>query len=153
MKKILGNKKLLIIIILVPVIAAVVLKMFVLKPPPPDEKKLAKTPGPVYALSEPFVVNLKADGGTPHFAKLGIALRVSELSAAMVPPAEGAEGAAMEEEPEIRDIVIATVSKLTPERLLSARGRTEVKHAIRRRVNEDMELKITDVYYTEFAVQ
>ncbi len=151
--KLLKNKKILIGLILVIVVGLVVVKMFVLAPPPPDKKQLAKTPGPVYTLADPFVVNLKQEGSTPHFAKIGVALRLSKLSAGLVPKAAGAEAAEMEGEAEVRDIVITAISSMPPSALLAPSGRVKVKHQIIRRVNEDTDIKITDVYYTEFAVQ
>lgn len=121
--------------------------------PPPDEKKLAKAPGPVYTMAEPFVVNL-ADAGEPHFAKVGVAMRLSELSAPLLLPGEGAEATpTVEDEAELRDIVIATIQGRRVAELSRAAGRAAVKRRIIARVNKETELKIVDVYYTEFAVQ
>ena len=74
------KKKLMIIGPVVLLIALLAVKMVVLKPPPPDEEKLAKEPGITYTIKDPFVVNLADGGGTPHFAKVGVALRFSKLS-------------------------------------------------------------------------
>ena len=52
-------------------------KTILLAPAPVDEKKLAAEPGAVYTMSTPFVVNLADGDSTPHFAKVGVALRFS----------------------------------------------------------------------------
>jgi flagellar FliL protein len=153
--KLLKNKKILIPLVLLIVVAAVGAKMFLLAPPPQNKKKLAKEPGPIYTLSDPFVVNLADSGGTPHFAKVGIALRVSKLSASMVPTAaEGATPPKMEADPEIRDIVIAALKKRTSVQLSTGRGAALVKHDIVSDINREVkDLKVVAVYYTDFAVQ
>ncbi len=145
-------KKIVIIAVPVVLVLAVVGFLFLKpKPPPPDEKALAKEPGPIHTLVDPFVVNL-ADTEARHFAKVGIALQVSKLSAGLV-PAHAKEPVPLEEEPEIRDIVIATLQDKTSEELGTRRGRTEVKETIVTQVNKHTEVKIVDVYFTEFAVQ
>lgn len=136
-------------------VLAVAAKMFLLPgAPPPDEKALAKEPGPTYTMAEPFVVNL-TDGSTPHFAKVGVALRLSKLNAALLPAGHGAaaEPVVLEEDPELRDIVIETLQSYSSEELSGPHGREEVKREIIKAVNKETELKILDVYYTEFAVQ
>ena len=147
------KKKLMIIGPVLLLVLAVAAKMFLLAPAPVDEKALAKKPGPVYTMAEPFVVNLADADGTPHFAKVGIAMRFSELSAAEIVPAKGEKPAEVEIDSELRDIVIATLQSHTSAQLGSADGRDSVKKAIVARVNKQTELKILDVYYTEFAVQ
>ena len=135
-------------------VLAVAAKMFLMPAaPPPDEKALAKEPGPIYTMAEPFVVNLADGADSPHFAKVGIALRFSMLSAAEVPPAEGPEPVLIEADPELRDIVIRTLQQHSSEELSHAKGREEVKKEIVKEVNKHTDLKILDVYYTEFAVQ
>jgi len=103
-------------------------------------------------MAEPFVVNLTG-GDSPHFAKVGIALRFSMLSAAEILPPEGTNPAEVEADAELRDIIIATLQRRTSEELSHEEGRTEVKKEIVREVNKETDLKILDVYYTEFAVQ
>ena len=135
-------------------VLAVVAKMFLLPAaPPPDEKALAKEPGPIYTMAEPFVVNLADGSDSPHFAKVGVALRFSVLSAGEILPAKGTEPAHVEADSELRDIVIATLQKYSSEELSHDNGRAEVKAEIVKEVNKETDLKILDVYYTEFAVQ
>jgi len=144
-----------IVIIAVPVVLVLAVAGFLfLKPkaPPPDEAALAKEPGPIYTLVDPFIVNL-ADRDARHFAKVGVALQVSKLSASLVPAHAGKDPVKIEEDAEIRDIVIATLQERTSDDLAGRRGRDEVKDEIVRQVNRRTELKITEVYFTEFAVQ
>ena len=146
------NKKIMIIAVVVLLVGAFAAKTILLKPTPPDPKALAKEPGPIYAMKDPFVVNL-ADGSNDHFAKVGVALRLSMLSAPDLAPAKGTNPASMEADPELRDIVITELQKHTSADLGTPTGRDEVKQQILATVNKETDIKITDVYYTEFAVQ
>jgi flagellar FliL protein len=147
------KKKLMIIGPVVLLAALFAVKTFVLAPPPQDEKKLAKEPGITYTMPEPFVVNLADGGGTPHFAKVGVALRFSKLSEGEVVKGEGDKPDTVEEAAELRDIVISTLQSKTSAQLSTADGRDLVKKGIVERVNKHTDYKIVDVYYTEFAVQ
>ena len=147
------KKKLIIVGVVVLLVGLVAVKMVVLKPPPPDEKKLAKEPGITYTMADPFVVNLADGGGTPHFAKVGVALRFSKWSEGEVVKGEGDTPDTVEEAAELRDIVISTLQSKTSGQLSTADGRDSVKKAIVERVNKHTDYKIVDVYYTEFAVQ
>src|SRR5690606_30794759 len=66
-----------------------------------DEAALAKEPGPVYAMDEAFVVNLADRGDVPHFAKVGVALRFSQLSAGEITPAAGDTPASVEDDAQL----------------------------------------------------
>ena len=144
-----------IVIIAVPVLLVIAAAGFLFLrpgPPPPDEAALAREPGPIYTMAEPFVVNL-ADRGARHFAKVGVALQVSKLSAGRVPAAHGSDPVKIEEDPLVRDIVIAALQERTATALSTRRGRDAVKRTIVAQVNKRTELKIIEVYFTEFAVQ
>ena len=147
------KKKLLIAGPVLLLVLAVAAKMFLLAPAPVDEEALAKEPGPIYTLAEPFVVNLSDGGDAPHFAKVGVAMRLSQLSAAEIPPGESAEPVVIEADPELRDIVIATLQRHSSHQLSQPKGRADVKRQIVEAVNKETDLTILDVYYTEFAVQ
>lgn len=134
-------------------IAAAVVKLVLLAPAPVDEQALSKEPGPVYALSEPFVVNLRDRGEHRRFAKVGLALRLSKLSADHVEPAAGDAPAWVEEDPELRDIVIRELQARSARQLATPEGRASLKKAIVQKINAETDLAILDVYYTEFAVQ
>jgi flagellar protein FliL len=123
------------------------------KSAPVNDKKLMKQAGPVYTLVEPFVVNL-ADAGDRRYAKVGLALQVSKFSAGKIPAAEpGVLATKIEQEPALRDIVISTLQDRTAAKLGTTAGRDDVKATIVSRINAETELRILDVYYTEFAVQ
>ena len=149
------KKKLMIIgLVVLLIVGLLAVKTIVLKPPPSDEEKLAKEPGIIYTIKDPFVVNLADGGGTPHFAKVGVALRFSKLSEGEVTKGEGDTPDSVEEASELRDIVISTLqSKHELRASDSADGRETVKKSIVARVNKQTDYKIVDVYYTEFAVQ
>ena len=151
------KKKLMIIgpVALLLIVAVAYMMVLKPKPPPPDEAELKKAPGPVVTLPDPFVVNLADSGGVPHYAKVGVALRFSEYSAAYAPPEDKKKdgGSGLKQEPEVRDVVIATLQNQTSSSLGSPTGRKKVKKQIVKGVNKSTDLYIIDVYYTEFAVQ
>ena len=148
------KKKLMIAVpVLLLLLVAVGAKMTVLAPAAPDEAALAKEPGAVYTMSTPFTVNLADSGETPHFAKVGVALRFSKLSEAEIIPGKAGEPAEVEIDSELRDIVIATLQSKTTGQLSSPAGRADVKRQIVGKVNKQTDLTVLDVYYTEFAVQ
>ncbi|CAN0586493.1 unnamed protein product, partial [Laminaria digitata] len=109
--------------------------------------------GPVASLNEQFIVNLADDPAAPRFVKMGVAVRLAESSAALYTPAKGATPGALQDEPQVRDIIISTVQSRTAAALNSERGRTAMKRELIRRINKETELRILDVYYTDFAVQ
>ncbi len=147
------KKKLLIIGLPVLLVGLFMAKTIFLAPAPPDPKKLAAEPGAVYTMATPFVVNLADGDGTPHFAKVGVALRFSKLSEGEIPPPKGEKAPEVEADSELRDIVISTLQSQTSGGLDTPTGRAKVKKLIVSRVNKQTDIKITDVYYTEFAVQ
>lgn len=112
-----------------------------------------KTPGPVAPLNEQFIVNLADSPTAPRFVKMGIAVRLAESSAALYTPAKGTTPGALQDEPQVRDIIISTVQSRTAAALSTHRGRGEMKKELVRRINRETELRILDVYYTDFAVQ
>lgn len=152
----LKNKKILIpgVVVLLLALAGGYWLMFMQSAPVPSDQELAKTPGPIYEMPEPFVVNLA--GGGESFAKIGVALHVSELSAGEVPAADhsaSAEPTPIHDDPIIRDIVIAEAQKVSAGELGSENGRAALKSRIKKRVNHETHTHITDVYWTEFAIQ
>lgn len=149
------KKKLLIAGPVLLLVLGVAAKMFLLAPAPVDEEALKKEPGPIYTMAEPFVVNLADGGGTPHFAKVGVALRLSKADEHVLAAGHGGgtEPVVIEEDPELRDIVIATLQEHSSTELSAEKGRASVKKRIIHDVNHHTELTVLDVYYTEFAVQ
>lgn len=112
-----------------------------------------KTPGPVATLNEQFIVNLADGPSIPRFVKMGVALRLAESSAGLYTPGKGTTPGALQDEPQVRDIVISTVQSRTAATLSTERGRTLMKRELVRRLNKETELRVLDIYYTDFAVQ
>lgn len=136
--------------VLLVVIAAA---FFFLKPSAPAKAgNPAKEPGPVYTMTDPFVVNL-ADRSEPHLAKVGVAMQLSKASAGLLPGGHSKEPPKLEMDAELRDIVISALQSHTAAQLSTPAGRLAVKKQIVADVNKHTEVKILDVYYTEFAVQ
>ena len=105
-------------------------------------------------MATPFVVNLADGDGTPHFAKVGVALRFSKLSEGEIPPRQGREGRPRwRPTPSCATSSSRRSSPSTSGDLDTPTGREKVKKLIVARVNKQTDIKITDVYYTEFAVQ
>jgi len=108
---VLSNRRPLLFIVPVLVVLAVGAGWFFLIQGSASEKseaELMQEPGPVYELSEAFVVNLNDQ--EVHYAKIGVALRVSKASADAVPEqAEGAQPAPIEDDAQIRDIAITEI--------------------------------------------
>lgn len=145
-----------IVLILVPVVVILLLAggwMFMRGGSGDDPAAAATREGPVYEFTDPFVVNLSSGADTPRFVRAGIALRLSEASAGEFTPAAGQTLAQLTDSPQVRDIIISALSSRTAAQLGTESGRTSVKKDIVKRVNADTDLKILDVYYTEFAVQ
>ena len=147
------KKKLMIGLPVLLLVALFVAKTIFLAPTPPDPKKLAVEPGAVYTMATPFVVNLADQDSSPHFAKVGVALRFSKLSEGLITPPKGDKPAQVAVDSELRDIVIGTLQGHSSSDLDTPAGRERVKKQILTKVNKQTDLKITDVYYTEFAVQ
>lgn len=146
-------KKLLLIVVPVLLVAFAAGGWFALKPAPDDPEKAKRTPGATFVLGEPFVVNLADTGRMPHFAKVGISLRLSEAAEPEVTPATGQAPASITDEPQVRDIIIDVLQTRTSVQLKRRAERQKVKRQIVAAVNKHTVLHIHDVYFTEFAVQ
>ncbi len=146
-------KKTLLILIPVLVVLAVAGGWVVMRGDTAPDPAAATREGPVYEFADPFVVNLADGAAAPRFARAGIALRLSEASAGEYTPAAGAVPAQLTDSAQVRDIIIAALSARSAADLETQAGRNAVKKDIVRRTNADTDLKILDVYYTEFAVQ
>lgn len=146
-------KKLLLIIIPVLLVALGAGGWLVLKPAPEDPEKAKSTPGITYVLAEPFVVNLADTGRMPHFAKVGISLRLSKSSEKDVVAAAGQTPGSITDEPQVRDIIIDVLQVRTSTQLKKRAERQAMKKQMVAAVNKHTVLTILDVYFTEFAVQ
>jgi flagellar basal body-associated protein FliL len=114
-------------------------------------KLLAK--GPTVKLVDEFVVNLAGDG-LAHYAKFTVAMQVDEGTPMEVAGGHGAgDGPALEEESEVRDIIIDSASGFNAEELAGAEGREELKHAIAKTITKRTQTIPLEVFFTSFAVQ
>jgi flagellar protein FliL len=127
---------------------------FVLAKPAPEPHHKIK--GEVYVLPKDFLINLS--GG--RFAKLGVALVLAEgFSAA--PAAGGHEAAAappegygtLPQEPVVRSIVTDELTDAPASKLTSAAGREKLQKLILRRLENQTDVKVDDVLFTDVAVQ
>ena len=104
-------------------------------------------------LEKEFLVNLD-DPSLRHFAKFEVAMMVDSETPLAAAGAHGAEaGPAIEQEAEVRDIIIDTASGFRAEELATANGREELKKLIAERVPEHTTTLPLHVFFTSFAVQ
>jgi flagellar FliL protein len=110
--------------------------------------------GPVVSAGDPFVVNL-SDPGLAHFAKFSVSLLVDSGTPMAKAAAEAATTApALEEAPEVRDLIIDAVSSHSASELSTAEGRDVLKKQIIASIDKSTEKTIAlDVYITDFAIQ
>jgi flagellar basal body-associated protein FliL len=125
---------------------------FVLAKPAAEAKP--KVDGQVYVLPRDFLINL-SDG---RFVKLDVAL-VLDKSAL---PAAGAEAAgatppegygALPQEAVVRDIVNNTVMDVSGNKLISRKGRAQLKKRILKTILKSTDVKAKEVLFTDVAVQ
>jgi len=120
-----------------------------------DKKKRMKDKieGPVVSLGDSFVVNL-ADPGGLAFAKLDVSLQVDATTPIEV-AAEGSEtGPTLEEQTEIRDLVISVIHSHSSSELSTEGGRNQAKEEIIKTINEDTRHTVVlEVYFPSFAIQ
>jgi flagellar protein FliL len=118
------------------------------------QRKKDKIDGPVVSLGDPFVVNL-ADPGLTAYTKFSVSLKVDKGTPMEAAGAHGATAApALEEQTEIRDVVIAVISARTSEELKSAEGREAAKEELMDTINKDVPKTLAlEVFFTDFAIQ
>ena len=109
--------------------------------------------GPVVSIGDAFVVNL-ADPGGLAFAKLDVSLMVDTVTP-IEAAAEGSEtGPKLEEQTEIRDLVIDVVNAHSASELSTAEGREQAKQEIIKAINEKTRLTVAlEVFFPSFAIQ
>ena len=143
--------------IIIPVLLLLVLggvyKFVIAKPAVVPKPKIA---GTVYVLPKEFLVNL-AEG---RFAKLGVGLvlGVHEESIALaakdkeaVKPPEGF--GPLPQEAVIRDIVTDVLTDRSAGSLISRTGRERLKKSIIETIDKRTDVHVTDVLFTDVAVQ
>jgi flagellar basal body-associated protein FliL len=107
--------------------------------------------GPIVTLGDDFVVNL---GGLAHFAKFDIAMKVDKETKLAAAAAESTSAdPTLEDQAQIRDIVIADTSAYSATQLASMSGKNKLKERIMTDVASKTNTVALDVYFTGFAIQ
>ena len=107
--------------------------------------------GPIVTLGDDFVVNL---GGLAHFAKFNVSLKVDKQTMVAPPATSSTTGdPVLEDQAQIRDIVIADTSSYSAAQLASISGKTKLKERIMTDVATKTNTVALDVYFTGFAIQ
>jgi flagellar basal body-associated protein FliL len=139
-----SKKKLLAIPILVLLVAGVGYKMFLAPKPEPPKLKIE---GAVVPLEKEFVVNLEEG----HYGKVSVALVVEHQASG------GGHGAAEEivlpQEPVIRAIITDHLTGLTTEDLTDRTKRGTVIHDILESIEKGTDEHVSEVLFTDLAVQ
>jgi flagellar basal body-associated protein FliL len=107
--------------------------------------------GPIVPLGDDFVVNLE---GLAHFAKFDVSLKVDKATK-LLPAATGATDTdpTLDDQAQIRDIVIADASAYSAKQLASLGGKAKLKQEIMHDVSSRTNTVALDVYFTGFAIQ
>jgi len=121
-----------------------------LMPPKVVKPKIA---GEIYILPHQFTLNLK-DG---HYATLTVALELapgqSDGASADATPAAGAVVGTLPEEAVIRAIITNEVTNETSNALIDDSGRTALEKQILTDIKSETDVKVTQVFFTDVAVQ
>ena len=109
--------------------------------------------GPVVSLGDSFVVNLSDPGGLA-FAKADVSLKV-DAATPIEAAAEGSDvGPKLEEQTEIRDLVIDVLNSHSASELSTAEGRDQAKEEIIKAINDETRLTVVlEVFFPSFAIQ
>ena len=107
--------------------------------------------GPIVPLGDDFIVNLD---GIAHFAKFDVSLKVDKATAILPAPTTSTTGDPMlDDQAQIRDIVIADTSGYSAKQLASTSGKEKLKERIMSDVASKTNTVALDVYFTGFAIQ
>lgn len=144
-----SKKKKILIIAAVLVLGGGYVAKGMLMPPPKVHDKIA---GAIYILPGQFLVNL-TDG---RYGKLTVALvlgagQSTGAAAAGATPPDGF--GTLPEEPVVRDIITNILTDQSSSTLISPAGRDRLKHKILAGITSGTDVKVTDVLFTDVAVQ
>jgi flagellar FliL protein len=106
--------------------------------------------GPIVPLGDDVIVNLN---GLAHFAKFDVSLKVDKKTMLAAAGAEAAAAAALEDQAQIRDIIIADTSSYSAGQLATMGGKNKLKERIMTDVSKKTDTVALDVYFTGFAIQ
>ena len=106
---------------------------------------------------EPLLVNL-ADGGGNAYLRVGLTLRVADAASSGNEKAKEEKGAenksGKDDAAAVRDTALAVLGRQTSEGLLAVDGKDRLKAELKAAIVEhNPELKVTDLFFTEFLVQ
>jgi flagellar basal body-associated protein FliL len=143
--------------IVIPVVLLLVLggvyKFVIAKPAAEAKPKIA---GTVYVLPKEFLVNL-SEG---RFAKLGVGLVLSEHDESLAAAAKNKEAVKppegfgpLPQEAVIRDIVTDVLTDRSAGSLINRAGREKLKKSIIETIDKRTDVRVTDVLFTDVAVQ
>jgi flagellar basal body-associated protein FliL len=121
-----------------------------------DKKKRLKDAieGPIADLGDPFIVNL-ADANLGAFVKAQVSIMVDPQTPFAPKSADAASAApVLEENTQIRDIVIDVLSSYTSSDLATPEGRKKMKAQLINAINAGTQKTVClEVYLTFFAIQ
>ena len=146
-------KKKIIIVLVVVLLGGGYVAKGMLMPPKKTHDKIA---GTIYVLPKEFLVNL-ADG---RYGKLTVALNLAPGQSDGA--SAGGEGAGptqpegfgtLPEEPAIRDLITNILTDQTGTTLTTQHGRDRVKYRILLAIRKTTDVKVSDVWFTDVAVQ
>jgi flagellar basal body-associated protein FliL len=143
------KKKIIIIAVVVLLGGGYVAKGFVMPPP----KNTDKIKGTLYLLPKEFLVNL-ADG---RYGKIDVALLLapgqSNGAAAEAASGNSGEVGTLPEEAMIRDLIVNILTNQNSAALTDAGQREKLKHKILAAILSTTDVKVSDVLFTDVAVQ
>ena len=143
------KKKIIIIAVVVLLGGGYVAKGFVMPPP----KNTDKVKGTLYLLPKEFLVNL-TDG---RYGKVDVALLLApgQSNGATAEAASGNSGevGTLPEEALIRDLIVNLLTNQNSNALIDASQREKLKHKILTAIQTSTDVKVSDVLFTDIAVQ
>jgi flagellar basal body-associated protein FliL len=143
------KKKIIIIAVVILLGGGYVAKGFVM-PPPPNKDKIK---GTLYLMPKEFLVNL-ADG---RYGKVDVALLLApgQSNGATAEGGSGNSGevGTLPEEAMIRDIIVNILTNQNSIALTDAGQREKLKHQILLAITRQTDVKVSEVLFTDVAVQ
>jgi flagellar basal body-associated protein FliL len=144
------KKKLIIILVLVLAGGGFAAKTFLLPKPAVAKQKIS---GTIYVLPKGFTFNLTDGRYATMTAGLVLAPGQSDGASATAATDSSSPVGTLPEEAVIRDIITNIVTDKSSQALISASGRGELKHEILATIRRKTDVKVSDILFTDVAVQ
>lgn len=149
MRALLSKRKLLAVLVLVVVLAGAAVALS-----KPNKTAKLKVTGTIYVMPQSFLLNL--DEG--HYAKLSVALELAPqqsdgAGAGAAAPSSAETAGTLPEEALVREIVVNAVTGQSGGTLVSAGGRSAIRHRILAAIARETDLKVQSVLFPELTVQ